>query len=170
MSPGICFLIYKERLFSLPYIPYLLNLPYFPNLPMHSLFTSYLFLIPLIVGLATELLKVITEGIERGAWHEGLFRPGGMPSSHSAFVTSLLIVIAKKSGLESSEFAVAFVFSCLVWYDAMSSRHAIGEQAKILNILQKKAHLSERLGHSLKEVVGGILFGAAVTITGMWVV
>lgn len=136
---------------------------------MHFLLSHYLFLIPLLVGLCTEILKVITEGIERGAWHEGLFRPGGMPSSHSAFVTSLLIVVGWKTGLESIEFAISFVFACLVWYDAMSSRHAIGEQAKILNLLQKKAHLSERLGHSLKEVIGGILFGAAVTVLGIWV-
>ncbi len=136
---------------------------------MHFLLSTYLFLIPLAVGLSAELLKVITEGIERGAWHEGLFRPGGMPSSHSAFVTSLLMIVGWKTGLHSVEFAIAFVFACLVWYDAVSSRHAIGEQAKILNLLQKKSHLSERLGHSFKEVLGGIVFGAAVTILGIWV-
>lgn len=134
---------------------------------MHAFFNHYLFLIPLFVGLSTELLKVLTEGFERGAWREGLFRPGGMPSSHSSFVTSLLIVVGWKTGIESIEFAIAFVFSCLVWYDAMSSRHAIGQQAKILNILQQKAHLSERLGHSLKEVIGGILFGTALTAIGI---
>lgn len=136
---------------------------------MHAFLSQYLFLIPLFVGLLTELLKIVSEGIERGAWHEGLFRPGGMPSSHSSFVTSLLIVVGWKMGIESVEFAIAFVFSCLVWYDAMSSRYAIGEQAKILNLLQQKAHLSERLGHSLKEVIGGILFGTALTVLGIWV-
>ena len=135
---------------------------------MHDLLKTYLFLIPLFVGLCSEVLKVITEGIERGAWHEGLFRSGGMPSSHSAFVTSLLIVVGWKTGWQSVEFAIAFVFACLVWYDAVSSRHAIGEQAKILNRLQKWQHFSERLGHSFKEVIGGILFGAAVTILGIW--
>ena len=135
---------------------------------MHTLLSTYLFLIPLVVGFLSEVLKVITEGIERGAWHEGLFRPGGMPSSHSAFVTSLLIVVGWKTGLESVSFAIAFVFACIVWYDAVSSRHAIGEQAKILNLLQKKQHLSERLGHSMKEVIGGMLFGAAVTVLGIW--
>ncbi len=136
---------------------------------MHFLLSHYLFLIPLLVGVAAELLKVITEGIERGAWHEGLFRPGGMPSSHAAFVTSLLMIVGVKTGTESVEFAISFVFACLVYYDAMSSRHAIGEQAKILNLLQKKAHFSERIGHSMKEVIGGILFGAAVTVLGIWI-
>lgn len=135
---------------------------------MQLLLQQYLFLIPLIVGLLSEGLKIITEGIERGAWHEGLFRSGGMPSSHSAFVMSLLIIVQQKLGADSVEFAIAFVFACIVWYDALSSRRAIGEQAKILNRLQHWEHFTERLGHSLKEVIGGILFGAAVTILGIW--
>ena len=130
---------------------------------------TYIFLIPLIVGLSAELLKVIIEGLEKGAWHEGIFRPGGMPSSHSALVTSLLIIVFYKSGLDSVLFAVAFVFASIVWYDAMSSRRAIGKQAEILNRLQQREHLSERLGHSFKEVVGGILFGATITILGIWI-
>ncbi len=137
---------------------------------MHEFLSTYVFVIPLIVGLSSELLKICTEGIERGAWHEGLFRPGGMPSSHSAFVTSLLIVVSVKSGLDSVPFAIAFVFACIVWYDALSSRKAIGEQAKILNRLQQWEHLSERLGHSFLEVVGGIIFGACITLIGIYLV
>ncbi len=136
---------------------------------LHAFLSTYIFIIPLIVGLLSEMLKIFTEGIERGTWHEGLFRPGGMPSTHSALVTSLLIVVAEKSGLDSVSFAIAFVFACLVWYDAMSSRRAIGQQAELLNRLQKWVHLSERLGHSFKEVVGGIVFGAVVTALGIWV-
>jgi len=136
---------------------------------MQLLLQQYLFLIPLIVGLLSEGLKIITEGIERGAWHEGLFRSGGMPSSHSAFVMSLLIIVQQKLGADSVEFAIAFVFACIVWYDALSSRRAIGEQAKVLNRLQHWEHFTERLGHSLKEVIGGILFGAAVTMLGIWI-
>jgi acid phosphatase family membrane protein YuiD len=92
-----------------------------------------------------------------------------MPSSHSALVTSLLIVVAKRAGFHSVEFAIAFVFACMTWYDAVSSRRAIGEQAKILNRLQQWQHLSERLGHSIIEVIGGIMYGAAVTVLGIWV-
>jgi acid phosphatase family membrane protein YuiD len=118
--------------------------------------------------IVCEAVKVLTEGFEKGNWKDGFFRPGGMPSSHSAFVTSLLIVVGWKTGLSSMEFAIAFTFAGLTWYDAMSSRKAIGDQAKILNRLQKWAHFSERLGHSFLEVIGGILFGAAVTMIGIW--
>jgi len=128
----------------------------------------YPFLIPLVVGLLCELVKVIHEGIKTGNWHEGIFRSGGMPSTHSAFVTSLLIVVWRKTGVDSVGFAIAFVFAVVVWYDAMSSRRAIGEQATVLNRLQKWKHLSERVGHSGKQVLGGIVFGGVITWIGIW--
>jgi len=93
-----------------------------------------------------------------------------MPSTHSAFVTSLLIVVWQRTGFHSIEFAIAFVVACLFWYDAMVSRKEIGEQAKVLNQLQKLIVLKERLGHSLKEVIGGIVFGGAVTWSIIWAI
>jgi acid phosphatase family membrane protein YuiD len=134
-----------------------------------SILRLYPFLIPFVVLFLCEATKIITEGLESGNWKGGLFRPGGMPSSHSAFVTSLLIIVGRRAGIESTEFAIAFVFAGITWFDAMSSRRAIGEQAKLLNRLQKWQKLSERLGHSFVEVIGGILFGAAVTGLGIWV-
>ncbi|HRH92997.1 MAG TPA: divergent PAP2 family protein [Candidatus Peribacteria bacterium] len=135
---------------------------------MSHILRSYPFLIPMVVAMLSEIVKMTVEGMRTGAWHAGIFRSGGMPSSHSAFVTSLVIVVAKKSGLHSIEFAIAFVFACIIWYDATSSRRAIGEQAKVLNRLQHWQHLSERLGHSLLEVLCGIIFGAIVTMVGIW--
>lgn len=132
------------------------------------LLRNYLFLIPLVVLVLTEVAKVGVEWVKTGKWHEKLFHPGGMPSSHSAFVTSLLIVVGRKLGTSSSEFAIAFVFACIVWYDAMSVRRAVGMQGEILNRLQKWRHFSDRLGHSFLEVIVGILFGAAVTVVGIW--
>ncbi|MDB4978512.1 MAG: hypothetical protein JWM56_698 [Candidatus Peribacteria bacterium] len=128
---------------------------------------THIFLIPLAVLILAELTKALFEAVKSGNWHAKLFHPGGMPSTHSAFVTSLLMVIGRKTGTESPEFAIAFVFACVMWYDAMSSRRAIGEQAKVLNRLQNWQHFTERLGHSLKEVIVGIIFGLVVTYVGM---
>lgn len=133
-----------------------------------SILRLYPFLIPFVVMLLAELTKIVTEGLESGSWKGGLFRAGGMPSSHSAFVMSLVIVVGRKLGIQSTEFAIAFVFAMITWYDAMSSRRAIGEQAKLLNRLQHWEHLTERLGHSFVEVIGGIMFGAGVTLLGIW--
>ena len=128
---------------------------------------TYLFLIPVVVLLLSEAAKHLLDWWKTGVITERLFHPGGMPSTHSAFVTSLLIVVWRKIGVESTEFAIAFVFACIIWYDAMGARRALGEQAKVLNSLQHWQHLAERLGHSFSEVLGGIIFGAVVTGIGI---
>lgn len=129
---------------------------------------AYVFLVPVIAMVLSEAAKVAVEYARTGRWATGVFQPGGMPSSHSAFVTSLLIVVARRNGFDSSEFAIAFVFAGVVWYDAVSLRRTVGEQAELLNRLQQWSHLRERVGHSFREVVAGIAFGAAVTIVGIW--
>ena len=149
-----------------------------PILPtMHfiaSLLREYLFLIPVVVMILSELTKVGIDTLRRherfseGHWLGRLFHPGGMPSTHSAFVTSLIIVVGRKLGVNSTEFAIAFVFAAIVWYDAISVRRAVGAQAQILNRLQRWKHFTERLGHSFLEVLGGIAFGALVTMLGIW--
>src|SRR5665213_2189378 len=102
-----------------------------------SIFRQYIFLIPLVVMVLTEITKVIVEYVRTGSWHSGIFKSGGMPSSHSAFVTSLLIVVADRTGTQSVAFAISFVFAAIVWYDAMSVRREVGLQAEVLNKLQR---------------------------------
>ena len=137
-------------------------------MPLHDYLRTYPFLIPLFVLVLSELAKILVEGVRTGNWHERLFHAGGMPSSHSAFVTSLMIIVGRKLGVESVEFAIAVCFACIVWYDAMGVRRELGLQAQLLNRLQTWQKLSVRLGHSFKEVCGGIVFGAAVTAVGIW--
>lgn len=122
----------------------------------------------MVVLVLTEVVKILQEGVRTGRWHDGLFRPGGMPSSHSAFVTSLVMIVWRKAGIESIEFAIAICFACIVWYDAVVTRKVLGEQGKLLNRIQHWQHFRERLGHSLVEVLGGIAFGALVTVIGIW--
>jgi len=71
-------------------------------------------------------------------------------------------------GPHSVEFAIATVLACIIWYDAIGVRGALREQAQVLNRMQKWHHLSETLGHSFMEVLGGIIFGAGVTVLGIW--
>ena len=147
---------------------------HYPHMhPVNSILREYLFLIPVIVLLLSEFTKVMIQTVHggedplRGHWIKWLFQPGGIPSTHSAFVTSLLIVVGRKIGIDSTEFAIAFVFACIVWYDATSIRYQVGKQAEALNRLQHWSHFSERLGHSFVEVIAGITFGAIVTIIGI---
>lgn len=129
---------------------------------------QYLFLIPVVVMFLSELAKMGVEYLRTGHWHAGLFRTGGMPSTHSAFVTSLLIIVERKTGVHSVEFAIAFVFAAVVWFDAVSLRREVGLQAEMLNRLQQWRHFTVHVGHSIKEVLVGIVFGTAVTYVGIW--
>lgn len=99
-----------------------------------------------------------------------IFETGGMPSSHSAYITSLAVGIGRTEGFKSPIFALAFVIASIVMYDAMGVRRAAGQHAKFLNILmssQNKIDLSnvklkEILGHTPVEVLGGLILGLLV--------
>jgi len=127
---------------------------------MQHFLVQYPFAICVLIMLLAEVTKHLFEGTVRGIW----FQHGGMPSSHSAFVSSLLIVVESIDGLGSTTFAIASVFAGIVWYDAAFVRSQVGKQAKALNILQQFEAFSERVGHSVAEVVGGIIFGTLLTL------
>lgn len=90
-----------------------------------------------------------------------------MPSSHSAFVTSLATGIGLYEGFDSTMFALATVFALIVMYDASGVRRAAGKQARVLNAIiedlnRRELHperLKELLGHTPFEVVVGALLG-----------
>ena len=100
---------------------------------------------------------------------------GGMPSSHSATVTSLATSIGLIEGPGSTTFAMATIFATVVMYDAAGIRQAAGKQAGVLNrIIEKLAHkieeklhderLKELLGHTPFEVVIGGTLGVLVAL------
>ncbi len=127
---------------------------------MKEYLVAYPFLICVIVMILSEIIKHLFEGLTSNMW----FQHGGMPSSHSAFTASLLFVVADLEGMGSTQFAIATVLAGIVWYDAGLVRSQVGRQAKALNVLQQFEEFSERIGHSLAEVVGGIIFGSLITI------
>lgn len=129
-----------------------------------KLFQEYIVLIPLLVMILAEITKHTYEGVSHGYW----FKHGGFPSSHSAIVASLMIVIGESTGLHSPEFAIATVFACIVWYDAAFVRSQVGKQAKALNLMQQFQQFSERIGHSVAEVIGGVVFGTVMTSVILW--
>ncbi len=99
---------------------------------------------------------------------------GGMPSSHAATAVSLATCIAKSDGLSSSTFAISFIISLVVMYDAAGVRRAAGNQARILNkIVQNwgvanpefiNVKLKELIGHTPIQVFVGALIGLVIGI------
>ena len=85
---------------------------------------------------AAQVAKVGLEYYLEKRWDPArLFGTGGMPSSHSAFVTGLASSLGTKHGLGSDIFAVAFVLACVVMYDATGIRQHAGKHASVLNMI-----------------------------------
>ena len=121
-----------------------------------------------------QLFKLVFYSIREGRLAPRYFvSPGGIPSAHSAFVTALSVAAGMHSGFLSDIFAVCFVFSAIVIYDAFRLRGAVEKHAKLLNRLTAKHFpdehrgLSEMVGHSLPEIFTGIAAGGIFSYTVM---
>lgn len=123
--------------------------------------------ISLIIWFLVQAFKVVYELIKYKKLNiRRLWGSGGMPSSHSALVSSLATVVALEDGLDSTNFAISVVLAAVVMYDAAGVRRAAGKQAKVLNqILENdgsvnvQEKLIELLGHTPKEVIVGAIVG-----------
>ncbi|NLM41309.1 MAG: divergent PAP2 family protein [Firmicutes bacterium] len=127
----------------------------------------------LLAWAVAQVLKIVSWAVTRGKFNvRRLVEPGGMPSSHSAFVTSLATGIGISEGFDSTLFALAAVFALVVMYDAAGVRRAAGKQARVLNAIiedlnRREVHperLRELLGHTPVEVVVGALLGIVVAV------
>ena len=133
---------------------------------------SYI-IIPGIVGLATQVLKLLTDGIKGNFDFRNIFESyGGMPSAHTAFAVSITTLIGLRFGLDAPLFAVSLVFTLLVMRDAIAFRGLLGKEAKVFNQLAAKLNADstnaqplfrERMGHSVPEVIAGVIWGAGLT-------
>ena len=131
----------------------------------------------LITGVSSwfvaQVLKTIIHAIINKKFVlERMVGDGGMPSGHSATVTSLAIISALTYGFDSFQFAVTALLAIIVCHDAMGVRLETGKQAMLLNELTKafealttkdlpEVKLKEFVGHTPIQVIAGILIGAA---------
>jgi len=102
---------------------------------------------------------------------ERLTGAGGMPSSHSAMVVATTVASGITVGFDSPFFAISFVLSGIVMYDAAGVRRHAGRHARAINrIVQelktehplKNIRLKELIGHSPLEVLAGAVQGLIV--------
>jgi len=107
-----------------------------------------------------------------------LFGDGGMPSGHSATVTSLANISGLVYGFASFQFAVTAVLAIIVCHDATGVRQETGKQAVLLNELVRafealttedlpEMKLKEFVGHTPVQVLAGTLVGVLNAI-GMY--
>ena len=133
------------------------------------------FVTAIICWFAAQVIKVITVLVVDRRIDFGRFvGSGGMPSSHSAFVTGLATSVGLSSGFASEVFSIAAVLALVVMYDAAGVRRAAGEQAKILsqlveewgkqNYKNTEVRLKELLGHTPLQVTAGAILGIAIAM------
>ncbi|MCK5412789.1 MAG: divergent PAP2 family protein [Candidatus Pacebacteria bacterium] len=131
-------------------------------------------LIPIIIGITTQLTKFLLSIIKHKKIElKYLLISGHMPSAHTAFVVSITTIVGIRETIFSTLFAITFVFSYIVVYDALKIRINIGKNGKIINKLVREISgineddypiLRERVGHKPLEVLVGGIFGFLMTI------
>lgn len=138
-----------------------------------TLFVHPTFWVTALAWLFADLVKVALLYFQHGLvdWRR-FFGTGGMPSSHTAFVSGFSTCVGLSEGFNSPIFGLSLAFSILTAVDACGLRRAAGLQAEVLNRMVaelqkgKKAkvpRLRETLGHSVGEVVVGACIGAGVS-------
>lgn len=128
---------------------------------------TYAYLLtPFLAWLVAGCTKFFVNSIKAGKPAFGLIGYGGLPSNHSAIVSSIAALIAFREGMDQPAFGVAITLAFIVILDANSLRRQVGRHAEVINQLTDnrlgQKPLRERMGHSKLEIVAGCLVGIAV--------
>ena len=128
--------------------------------------------IPFVAWLVAGSLKFAINSVKAGKPAFGLVGYGGLPSNHSAIVSSVAALVAFREGIGHPAFGVAVGVCFVVMLDAASLRRQIGRQAQAINWLIKQQGgaaanetlkpLRERMGHTPVEIGAGIVVGVVV--------
>lgn len=123
-------------------------------------------LTPFLAWLVAGVSKFIINSFKAKKLAFGLIGYGGLPSNHSAIVSSMAALIAFRDGIATPAFGVAVTLAFVVVLDANSLRQQIGKHAVAINKLADKMPnhqiLRERMGHTRWEIAAGIAVGIAV--------
>ncbi len=148
--------------------------------------------VPVIAWLSAQVIKTFINSIvtKTFAWKR-MFGDGGMPSAHSATVTSLAVIVGDRMGYGSPTFGLALMFAIIVMHDALGVRRETGKQAESLlsmaeviknyvdepDMNLKTEKLKVLVGHTPLQVVCGAGLGVIIallyilifrTIVGLW--
>lgn len=130
---------------------------------------DYLYLVtPFVAWLVAGVTKFVINSIRAKKLAFGLVGYGGLPSNHSAIVSSMVFLIALLEGINTPEFGVAITLAFIVLLDANSLRNQVGKQAQAINQLQTDSDvkpLRERMGHSRIEILAGVVVGGLVAFS-----
>jgi acid phosphatase family membrane protein YuiD len=120
---------------------------------------------PFAAWLVAGVMKFLINSAKAGKPAFGLIGYGGLPSNHSAIVSSMAALIGLREGMAHPAFGVALTLAFIVMLDANSLRRQVGKHAAAINRLNaasKEDMLRERMGHTRIEIGAGVLVGILV--------
>ena len=130
-------------------------------------------LTPFLAWLVAGVLKFIINSVKAGQLAFGLIGYGGLPSNHSAIVSSMAALVAFKDGMNHPAFGVALTLAFVVMLDGTSLRRQVGKHAEAINRLNLNTPdpipLRERMGHTPLEIAAGVAVGLGVAACSHWV-
>ena len=150
---------------------------------IHDLITNPFLITAVFAWFVAQVMKTIIYAIlNKKLRLERMVGDGGMPSGHSATVSSLATITLLMYGPGSFEFGVSTLLAIIVCHDAMGVRRESGKHAVVLNemirIYEKlfneeeltDVELKEFVGHTPLQVVAGIAVGicSALLAWFMW--
>lgn len=120
---------------------------------------------PFVAWFIAGVIKFLINCLREKKLAFDLIGYGGMPSNHSAIVSSMACMVGIREGIDSAPFGVALTLVFIVTMDANSLRRAIGQHAAAINRLANdESILRERMGHSKLEIIAGIFIGGISAI------
>lgn len=133
-----------------------------------ELIANKIFLAVILAGVGVQLVKVVFMVIETKRFHwKDFLVTGGMPSSHSAFVMSLITIIYLVEGISSS-LVISLVLAMIVIRDAFGVRRSVGEEGLVIDKIVKHLKMDKKLhysmGHTPMQVLIGGVLGVAVAV------
>lgn len=148
-------------------------------MPYVNIHMNQVLVAALTAWMIAQTLKVPLDYIHTKKLNWSLwFRAGGMPSSHSAVIAGATHAIGLYAGFDSPIFALGFVISMIVIYDATGIRRQAGKHAEIINQMitdlasghpLKEETLREVLGHTPMQAFMGTLLGIVSAQIIWWV-
>ena len=134
-----------------------------------------IFVVVMLSAVLSQTIKIILNIIKdkKGLALTDLIVTGGMPSTHSALVSSLFAILLLETGL-SPLTIIAIVLFIIVVTDSMGVRRTAGEEAEALNKIIKLKRINilplhYSLGHKPIQVLAGIAIGFFISVT-LWLI
>ncbi len=136
---------------------------------------SLIFIVPIIAFCLAQIIKSCVFWYHDKNFHvSNLFTDGGMPSGHSATMSSLTMIIYLVDGFTTT-FLVSFFVSLVVFRDAYGVRLETSKQAVIINKVVKdlkishEKRLKELIGHTKTQTFFGIVLGVVVALLAYFI-